>query len=429
MRHTRFLPLAAAFVFAAPASATWSIVLADAETNEVAVGTVTCLTNFNLLAIVPVVVVEQGAGACQASGDFDGIRRPIMFDGLMNDQTPPQILNEVAMIAGHQSRQYGIVDTDGRRITFTGTSALAWAGGVTGQDGTMVYAIQGNILTGACVVAEIENAILGTPGDMPAKLMAGMEAARDAGGDGRCSCPGSPTGCGCPPPNFTKSGHIGGMIVARPGDTDDPVCNSGGCADGSYVMRFNVAFQSSGAPDPVDQLRGQYDTWRAGLIGRPDAGISTIALAASALPPNGTSTTVMTVTARDWQGTPVPVNDLTVAHHPESAGSTTIGVPQDQGGGVWTVPLTSGTTVGVDRLRVVVDDGVRLVTIMPDALLEYDALGDLNGDGAIAFADLLALLSAWGPCAGAPAACLADLDGNGAVTFADLLILLASWSG
>ena len=58
-------------------------------------------------------------------------------------------------------------------------------------------------------------AVLATEGDVAAKLMAGMEAARDAGGDGRCSCNGDPTDCGCPVPVFDKSGHIGGMVVAR----------------------------------------------------------------------------------------------------------------------------------------------------------------------------------------------------------------------
>ena len=64
------------------------------------------------------------------------------------------------------------------------------------------------------------------------------------GMDGRCSCsPGNPTGCGCPP-GGNKSGHIGGVITARIGDTDDSNCNASGCADGDYFLRLNVSFQS-----------------------------------------------------------------------------------------------------------------------------------------------------------------------------------------
>jgi hypothetical protein len=51
--------------------------------------------------------------------------------------------------------------------------------------------------------------------------------------------------------------------------------------------------------------------------------------------------------------------------------------------------------------------------------------GDIaGGDGLVGFEDLLALLSAWGPCA---APCAADLTGDGEVGFGDLLLLLSLW--
>ena len=48
--------------------------------------------------------------------------------------------------------------------------------------------------------------------------------------------------------------------------------------------------------------------------------------------------------------------------------------------------------------------------------------GDLDGSGAVDFADILAILSAWGN-AGGPE----DLDGSGAVDFGDILVVLATW--
>ncbi|MEM7167553.1 MAG: hypothetical protein AAF581_19000, partial [Planctomycetota bacterium] len=53
-----------------PASATWSIVLADTRTGELGVASVTCLAPFDLLALTPVIVVDRGAGVCQSFGDF-----------------------------------------------------------------------------------------------------------------------------------------------------------------------------------------------------------------------------------------------------------------------------------------------------------------------------------------------------------------------
>jgi formylglycine-generating enzyme len=56
--------------------------------------------------------------------------------------------------------------------------------------------------------------------------------------------------------------------------------------------------------------------------------------------------------------------------------------------------------------------------------------GDVNGDGVVNIADLLAVISAWGPCqSGRP--CPADTspypDGDGAVNVNDLLAVIANW--
>ena len=56
-------------------------------------------------------------------------------------------------------------------------------------------------------------------------------------------------------------------------------------------------------------------------------------------------------------------------------------------------------------------------------------LGDLNCDGSITAADLLALLSNWGSCGECKefGGCPADLDLDCAVGASDLLILLSNW--
>ena len=70
--------------------------------------------------------------------------------------------------------------------------------------------------------------------------------------------------------------------------------------------------------------------------------------------------------------------------------------------------------------------GNRSVPIDMDALvfdLEPMVPGDVTGDGVVDFDDLLALLSAWGPCFDCPE----DLDGNGDVGFSDLVFLLSNF--
>ncbi len=54
---------------------------------------------------------------------------------------------------------------------------------------------------------------------------------------------------------------------------------------------------------------------------------------------------------------------------------------------------------------------------------ECECIGDIDGDGTVAFGDLLGVLSAWGGCMQCPE----DLDGSGDVGFNDLLLLLAAW--
>jgi hypothetical protein len=54
---------------------------------------------------------------------------------------------------------------------------------------------------------------------------------------------------------------------------------------------------------------------------------------------------------------------------------------------------------------------------------ECECPTDVNADGTTDFADVLAVISAWGACA----ECAADIDGDGTVAFADLFLLLAGW--
>ncbi len=54
--------------------------------------------------------------------------------------------------------------------------------------------------------------------------------------------------------------------------------------------------------------------------------------------------------------------------------------------------------------------------------------GDVDGDGVVDVLDLIAVLSAWGPCPPPPDECPADVNGDGTVDVLDLLVVLSNWS-
>ena len=52
-----------------------------------------------------------------------------------------------------------------------------------------------------------------------------------------------------------------------------------------------------------------------------------------------------------------------------------------------------------------------------------DCPADISGDGWVNVTDLLAVISAWGPCEG----CEEDINGSGIVDIADLLTIIGNW--
>lgn len=217
---------AALALSASVVSATWSIVLIDTRTGEIALGSATCLTNFDLQAGTPVLIPRLGGATAQSFVDQGGFNRTFIRDRLLEGVPTDEI---VAMLStfdpSHHTRQYGLADVHGNATTFTGSGAGPWAGGQTGRVGDVVYAVQGNVLAGEPVVSQcvaaIESALL-SGADLGEALMLGMQEARVWGGDGRCNCGNPADGCGSPPdgwdPETGKSAHIAYMLIARDGD-------------------------------------------------------------------------------------------------------------------------------------------------------------------------------------------------------------------
>jgi uncharacterized Ntn-hydrolase superfamily protein len=372
---------------ALPLPATWSILIVDLATGEVAIGIATCLTGFDLKPNTVVVVPGYGIAVAQSAVGPLNLRAAIREQLLLG--TPAaQILAQLAAIdPGHQIRQYGIASLTGGAVAFTGGGAGTWAGHLTGQIGSLVYTVQGNVLTGLPVNTAAEVAIRTTNGTLADKLMAAMEAAAAMGGDGRCSCNGgNPTACGSPPVAFTKSAHIGLMIVSRPSDVDASCAGSTGCGGGEYWLDLNVRNQQASDPDPVVQLRQLYNVWRAQQAGRPDHYTSTVVLGGTRIRANGHDEITATVTLRDANGTPLGATlplELGLNHRSTVRGVTfSPAVPQPNG--TYTFTLRGDLDAGLAIVDVAARDAAGRVGIHPQPVVTVDDAFGACGTGAIA---------------------------------------------
>jgi uncharacterized Ntn-hydrolase superfamily protein len=133
-------------------------------------------------AVVPGVRAPLGAIATQSFANLRYL--PDGFALLDEGRTAHEALEALVLADdGRAQRQAGIVDGRGGAASFTGEDCLPWAGGIIGPG----YAIQGNILTGADVVSEMERAFLASdPADpLALRLHAALLAGDRAGGDSR----------------------------------------------------------------------------------------------------------------------------------------------------------------------------------------------------------------------------------------------------
>jgi hypothetical protein len=270
IRKALFLCMALALP--STAWATWSIVAVDLSTGRVVIASATCVNNNDqfLKGVQAVVVPGKGVAACQASVDGTHTNQMLVFEELKKGTDPARIIEMLSEDPAYQSRQFGIVDLQGR---FAGHSGLT--NGYVSQDiqgrvpGTQIYySIQGNILRPGQVVPNAVKAFLDNKGAITDRVMAAMEAADASGGDSRCTCPPPPTDGSKPAnPCDGKTAHIAYILMAEAKDTNGESHN-----DGKYTMYITVAQpgENNGAGamkpgenlNPVKTLRVRYDAWR-----------------------------------------------------------------------------------------------------------------------------------------------------------------------
>ena len=262
------------FVFAAPsrALATWSIVAVDRSTGRVAIASATCVDRDDefLKGVQAVVVPGKGVAACQAGVDNTHQNQMLVFNELKKGTDPKAIIELLSADPAFQSRQFGIVDLQGRRAGHSGLTNGYVSQDMQGQvPGTEIfYSIQGNILRPGQVVPNAVAAFAKASGALTDRVMAAMEAADGSGGDSRCTCPPWPADGSKPKiPCDEKTAHVAYILMAQRNDVDGDSHNNG-----KYTMYITV---SQPAPDhgpnairegenlnPVKTLRMRYDAWR-----------------------------------------------------------------------------------------------------------------------------------------------------------------------
>jgi len=266
-----------AFVLLVPSTAfaTWSIIAVDLSTRRVVIASATCVNQNDqfLMGVQAVVVPGKGVAACQAGVDNSHKNQMLVFQELQKGTDPKQILDLLSVDPAFQSRQFGILDLQGRSAGHSGITngyvSQDIQGRVPGTD--IYYSIQGNILRPGEVVPNAVKAFLANKGAITDRVMAAMEAADASGGDSRCTCPAPAAGVPASPiPCDSKTAHVAYILMSEPNDTNGDSHNNG-----KYTMYLTVAQPSQPNSDrgpgaikegenlnPVKTLRMRYDVWR-----------------------------------------------------------------------------------------------------------------------------------------------------------------------
>ncbi len=240
------IAVAATFVLASPAWATWSVVGVDPSTGQVGVAVASCVP-FDV-GQVAVVVPGEGAGASQAkinvaSGDP-------LAQAIATEASPEDVIEAVTSPAfdpDAASRQFGVVLLGKGGAGFSGAGNEPVSLDRRNAEGTV--SVQGNILTSERVVEDAVEAFDRVEGPLADRLLAALKAGSEAGGDSRCG---------------DQTASSATLIVAEPGDPVWAYTDSGfaGSPAGSAAVpsTYISIVNRRGGANPVDDMIAAYDS-------------------------------------------------------------------------------------------------------------------------------------------------------------------------
>jgi uncharacterized Ntn-hydrolase superfamily protein len=265
----RIVLLAAGMLLVAhDASATWSVIALDRASGTVVIASATCVPQSSLERfpakdlrdVQAIVVPGKGVAAAQAGVDRTRRNQQLIFAELQKGTAPDRILEMLKEDPQIASRQFAILDMEGRSAGFSGQGNQAVSLDRQGQvAGTSIfYSIQGNILANDAVVTDAVQALVTAGGELTDRVMAAMEAADARGGDKRCTCDTAPkVEAAC----SAKTAHVAYILAADKGDTNGASYN-----DGRYSLYLSVTDKDITPQEdanPVKTLRMRYDKARA----------------------------------------------------------------------------------------------------------------------------------------------------------------------
>jgi uncharacterized Ntn-hydrolase superfamily protein len=254
--------------------ATWSVIAVDRKTGQIVIASATCVPQ-NAFASFPAkglkdvqAIIIPGIGIAAAQANVDRTRKlQSLIASELNKHTDPARIIDMLKSDDqyHASRQYGIVDLEGRFAGYSGAGngkqSLDRQGRVEGTE--VYFSIQGNILAADDVVEDAVRAFESARGSLADRVMAAMEAASSRGGDRRCNCSTPPDP---PAPCDNKTAHVAYIVVANKNDKMGEGLN-----DGNYFLEIQVTDQDI-KPDendsPVKTLRMRYDRWMKAHAGK-----------------------------------------------------------------------------------------------------------------------------------------------------------------
>jgi uncharacterized Ntn-hydrolase superfamily protein len=258
-------------------SSTWSIVAVDPISGDIGAAGASCVpVNASVLAAL---VPGKGAAAVQA--EFLIQNRDRVFE-LLQEGLPAETIIEMMTTDSDDTnlglRQYGIVTFDKGTVQaggFTGEGNFAWASDQ--QDIDSAVSVQGNTLESEDVIGNAMAAFSAEdigPVLLSDRLIRALEAGSAAGGDKRCNSEG-----------WLQTALSAFVAVVRSDGVPfaAPFTPSTELAGPNIPWIYFSVIEEPGGPNPIADLRRQYDLWRDDNIPHcPECDLQAIAI-----PPGG----------------------------------------------------------------------------------------------------------------------------------------------